>query len=78
MSENNSNYGSLRSPNNASILELHKRWPGGVIQLPTTAEDVRDFIQWKMIQYEENNFTGSDLSQFYGEDFKEFTEETFN
>jgi hypothetical protein len=77
MSENDSNYGSTRSPQASGALIPKQRWPTGILELPATPEEIDEFIQWKMDQYEQHNFTGSDLSQFYGEDFQNFELDTF-
>jgi hypothetical protein len=71
MSDNGSSNGPI-------TLTPKRKWPNGMMKLPADTDDIDDFIQQKTVQYEEYNFTGSDLPQYYGEDFHNLEVETFN
>jgi hypothetical protein len=48
-----------------------------VLETPAATEDINEFIQWRIDEYGKCRHTGSVLSALYGEEFKNFTEDTF-
>jgi hypothetical protein len=57
-------------------LRPEERWRHG-IKLPVTATDFKEYIEWKIKEYEKYEMTRDDLSMLYGQDFGNFTAETF-
>jgi hypothetical protein len=62
------------SPN----LTPDDKWPRGIIQLPATAKDINDYIRWKIDTIEEQDWKGSDLSEYYRVDFEDFKPDNFD
>jgi hypothetical protein len=56
---------------------LAERWPLNKVQNLTNPEEVTAFTQWRMSIYIDRKWTGSDLSEYYGADFTDFTPDTF-
>jgi hypothetical protein len=54
-----------------------QKWPSGVLEIPAATDDINEFIRWRIDEYGKCRHTGSDLSAIYGEEFKNFTEDTF-
>lgn len=52
-------------------------WPDGTLRLPPTLEDVTAFIYWRINVYKEEGWCNSDLSEYYSEDFSNFTSDIF-
>jgi hypothetical protein len=59
-----------------SNLTPDQKWAQG-IQLPASAEDIDNYIQWRTLVYREKNWTNQRLSLYYSEDFEDFDSETF-
>ena len=57
-------------------LKPEDKWLHG-IQLPATIQDIEGYIVWRLSRYEEHDVIGDDLSIIYGQDFSNFTAETF-
>jgi predicted nuclease of restriction endonuclease-like RecB superfamily len=70
MSESESAHDSPRG----SILE--QKWRYG-IKLPADVEDLIEFTNWKIKVYTKRNWSNSNLSLCYSEDFEDFDSNTF-
>ena len=53
------------------------RWPHNKVQDLANPEEVTAFTQWRMSIYMDRKWTESDLSEYYGADFIDFTPDTF-
>ena len=61
----------------ADLQTPDERWPQNKVQDLTNPEEVTAFTQWRMSIYTDRKWTGSDLSEYYGANFIDFTPDTF-
>jgi Reverse transcriptase (RNA-dependent DNA polymerase) len=75
-SNSGDSYNGSPSPSRLKLTPEQK-WPSGTLEIPATTEDINEFMQWRIDEYRKCGHNGSDLSAIYGEEFNNFTEETF-